>query len=165
MSSHESTHPTPGAILELHFGEAGPAAAAIEAHLARCAACRHQRDEVAWAEALLAADEEPPAEGLERVLAAVAGSARTSRARPTWPRAVAPSAAAVAVGLVAIRALGARLLASGFLPDTALAPIAALSGFGLAALVFFAVGSLFTLTVAPLLILEAQARGMRAASR
>ena len=167
MTTRQSTHPTPGAILELHFGEAGPAASAIAAHLVECAVCRRLRDEVAWAEALLATDEEPPADGLERVLAAVAPAPRTVPARrPTaWWRAALPSAAAVAVGAAAIRLLGPRVLASGVVPDAALAPVAAVSGFGVAAALFFAAGSLVTLAIAPFLILEGQSRTLRGASR
>jgi hypothetical protein len=166
MTTQDDAHPTAGEILERCFDEAGrSAASAMDAHLVRCTACRAVADEIAWAEALLRPDpdEAPPAGGLERVLARV-GAAPRPAARRLWLRAAVPSAAVVAAGAFAIRHAGARVLASGLVPDAALAPLTALSGFGLAAAVFFAAGSLFTLAVAPFLILEAQA-ARRTASR
>jgi len=165
MTTHADSHPTPGEILDLHFGEAGAAAAAVAVHVAQCAACRGAREELSWIESLLAtADDDPPADGLERVLARVAAAPRAAAAPRLWLRAAVPSAAAVGVGACVIRLLGARVLSAGLVPETALAPVAALSGFGLAAAAFFAAGSLFTLALAPFLILEAQG-ALRAASR
>ena len=166
MTTRPSAHPSAAELLERHFGEAaGPAAAAVDAHLARCAACRELTDALAWADERLSpdADAAPPVDGLERVLLRVAAEPRPV-ARRLWLRAALPSAAAVAAGAWAIRAAGPRLQAAGIVPEAALAPLAALSGFGLAALAFFVAGSLFTLAVAPFLILEAQA-ARRAASR
>jgi hypothetical protein len=157
VTKRPQTHPAPGALLELHFGEAGPAGAAAARHLSVCEVCRHRRDELVWIEALLAADAEPPADGLARVLAAVAATPPAVPRRRHWVRAVLPSAAAATAGVGSIRLLGAHVAASGLVNDAALGPLAALSGLGLAAAVFFAVGSLVTLTVAPLLILEANA--------
>jgi predicted anti-sigma-YlaC factor YlaD len=158
-------HPTPGEILELHFEEAGTDAAAIAEHLTRCEACRAQSDEVAWVERLVAAgDDEPPSDGLERLLARVEALPRPATARAPWRRAAAASLLAVGIGAGFIRIVGARVMESGV--TGGLEPVAALSGFGLAAAVFFAAGSLATLTVAPFLILEAEAaRRLRAAPR
>jgi len=172
MTKLLDSHPTPGEIVDLRFGEAGAAATAIAAHVAHCEACRRLADEITWAEALLATDEEPPADGLERVLAVVSPAAGSAAARPAraaariaWLRAAGPSAAAVAAGAAVIRLLGPRVVAAGLVPPAALEAVADLSGFGVAAAVFFAVGSLVTLTVAPFLILEGQSRALRGASR
>jgi hypothetical protein len=158
-------HATPGEILELHFGEAANDAAATAEHLTRCEACRAQRDAVAWVERLVAAvDGEPPPDGLERVLARVEVLPQPAPARAAWRRPIAASLVAVAIGAGFIRVVGAQVLESGVVAGPA--PVAALSGFGLAAAVFFAAGSLATLTVAPFLILEAEAaRRLRAAPR
>jgi len=165
MTKRDDAHATAGEILERHFDEASrPVAAAVGAHLERCAACRAVADEVAWAEALLGPDPDaaPPADGLERVLVRVAAEPRPV-VRRAWLRAALPSAAVVATGAFAIRLAGPRLIATGLVPDAALAPLAALSGFGLAATAFFAAGSLFTLAVAPFLILEAHSARKAAA--
>jgi len=139
------THPTPAELLELHFGEAGPARRSrLAAHRRSCATCRALLDDVAWAERLLAElpHEEPPADGLERLLARLAPApAPTPRRAVAW-RAAVPSVAAVAGGVLAV----------------------ALGG-GTAALAFFAAGSLVTLSLAPALILESQRRGGAAAGR
>lgn len=135
-------HPTPGELLELHFGETGPVRGArLAAHARRCPACRALLDDVAWAERLLSAmpQQEPPADGLTRVLARVAPAAGSParplpRPRVCWP--AVPSAAAFALGTFAIFVGGAT-----------------------AALAFFAAGSLVTLSLAPALILESQRRG------
>jgi len=164
MTTGIDWHATTGEILDLQFGEAGAATATIAAHVAGCAACRRLAADVAWAEGVLGTDEEPPADGLERVLAAVAPAPRPAPPRRAWLGAAAPVAAAVGLGICVIGTLGARVLSAGMVPEAALAPVTALSGFGLAAAAFFAAGSLFTLAVAPFLILEAQG-GLRATSR
>jgi hypothetical protein len=166
MTTRPGTHPMPGDVLDLHFGEGRPAEAATREHLEGCEACRRWSDEIAWAEALLAVDEEPPADGLERVLAAVSPAARPAPARRAWLRAALPCAVAFALGAGVIRQLGPQVLASGVVPEAALAPVAALSSFGLAAAAFFAAGSLVTLAIAPFLILEANGlRALRGAAR
>lgn len=133
-------HPTPGELLEHHFGEdalAGTSRAALAAHLAACAACRSLPDDVAWLEEALGAElpAAPPPDGLERVLARVAvlGPARERKLR--WLRAAGPSAAGLLAGALALHVGGLT-----------------------AAIVFFGVGSLLTLALAPVLILEAQGR-------
>jgi hypothetical protein len=132
------THATSGDLLELHFGEL-PALRrdALAAHVRGCAPCRSVLDDVGWAEgALLAAGSgEPPADGLERVLARI-DAVRPVRERPRhWLRAVTPSAAAAAAGALAVH-----------------------HGGIVAALAFFAGGSILTLAIAPVLILESQRR-------
>ena len=132
------THPTPAELLELHFGESGPARASrLAAHARRCPACHALLADVAWAESLLSAvpAEEPPADGLDRVLARISNAAPAASPTPAW-RAALPSAAALGAGGLA----------------------AALGGVT-AALVFLAAGSLVTLSLAPALILDSQRRG------
>ena len=132
------THPTPAELLELHFGESGPVRGSrLAAHARRCAACHALLADVAWAESLLSAvpAEEPPADGLDRVLARIANAAPVAGPTPAW-RAALPSAAALGAGGLAV----------------------ALGGVT-AALVFLAAGSLVTLSLAPALILDSQRRG------
>jgi anti-sigma factor RsiW len=131
-------HPAPGDLLELHFGEL-PADRrdAASAHVRACAACRALLDDVAWAERALldGPDDTPPADGLERVLARIEAVRPARERRDGWLRTVAPCAAAVLAGGVAVHQGGA-----------------------LAFLAFLAVGSILTLALAPVLILESQGR-------
>jgi hypothetical protein len=131
-------HPTAGELLELHFGEMdGARRDSLAAHARGCAACRALLADLSWAERALeeAGEPSPPADGLERVLARIAAMRPVRRRRTEGLRAAVPSAA----GLLA----GALVLQHG--------------GIG-AALAFFAVGSLVTLALAPMLILELQGR-------
>lgn len=131
-------HPTPGELLELHFGELAEARRGpLEAHARECAACRQLLAGAEWVEHGLAAGPEdaPPADGLERVLARIE-AVRPARARQAhWLRAAFPCAAALLAGA-----------------------LAAHQGGALAVLGFFAVGSMLTLALAPVLILESQRR-------
>ena len=131
-------HPTPGELLELHFGELeGGQREACEGHARGCAACRELLADVERTErALLAGPgDAPPTDGLARVLARIE-AVRPSRARQThWLRAGAPCAAALLAGSVAV-----------------------LQGGPVAALTFLALGSIVTLALAPVLILESQRR-------
>jgi anti-sigma factor RsiW len=131
-------HPAPGELVELHFGEL-PADRrdATAAHLRDCAACRALLADVAWAEeALLAGpDVAPPADGLERVLSRIEAVRPARERREHWLRTVAPCAAALVAGSVAVH-----------------------QGGVVAALAFFALGSIVTLALAPVLILESQRR-------
>ena len=131
-------HPVPGELLELHFGEL-PADRrdAADAHVRDCAACRALLADVAWAESAMAAgpEETPPADGLQRVLARIETVRPARERRSHWLRTAGPCAAAVLAGSVAIQMGGA-----------------------LAALAFFALGSIVTLAIAPVLILESQRR-------
>ena len=131
-------HPAPGELLELHFGELeAERRDAATVHLRDCAACRALLADVAWAESALLAgpDAAPPADGLERVLARIEAVRPARERRSGWLRAALPSAAALLAGSVAVH-----------------------QGGIVAALAFFALGSLVTLAIAPVLILESQRR-------
>ena len=131
-------HPAPGEIFELHFGELDAARReACEAHVRDCAACRTSLADVEWVERalLLGAEDGPPADGLQRVLA------RIETVRPARERR--------AQGLRAALPCGAALAAFG---------LAAHQGGIIAALALLAVGSVVTLSLAPVLILESQRR-------
>ena len=131
-------HPTPSDLALLHFGEMeGPRREAGEAHVRDCAACRTAMADLAWVEQALlpAAEDGPPADGLQRVLARIE-TVRPARERRTH-------------GLRAVLPCGAAVAAFG---------LAAHQGGLVAALALFAVGSVVTLSLAPLLILESQRR-------
>ena len=131
-------HPAAGELLELHFGEL-PAERRdeAEAHVRDCAACRALLTDVAWAEEALRADldQGPPADGLQRVLARIEALRPARERRRHWLRTLAPCAAAILAGAVAAHRGG---------------PIAFLA--------LMAVGSILTLALAPVLILESQRR-------
>jgi hypothetical protein len=156
------THPSPGALLELHFGEA-PAHAreALAAHATECAECASFARELRGIERALSTGPEdtPPRDGLERVLARVA-AVRPARTRGAeWALAVIPGAAALAAGAWAIRTGGERLASLGLVPATAAGPLTGeLLGLSLAALGLVLVGALVTLALAPVLILESHGR-------
>jgi len=146
-------HPPSGDLLDLHFGElAGPRRERTAAHVAACPRCREELAAVVWVDRSLAAlpDEDPPADGLERVLARVDGApggpSRTPRGG--WLPPVAATVAGVGLGTAAIYAGGAWLSASA----------GGVSGFAVAALAFFGIGSFVTLALAPVLLIEAQSR-------
>jgi len=132
------THPGSGELLELHFGEL-PAdrREAAAAHVRDCAPCRSFLADVAWAESTLLAGpgDTPPADGLERVLARIEAVRPARERRSGWLRAALPSAFALLAGSVAFH-----------------------QGGIVAALAFFALGSIVTLSLAPVLILESQRR-------
>lgn len=131
-------HPGPGELLELHFGELPEAARkAAEAHVGVCSACAAFLDEVRRVERALGTgpDEAPPADGLARVLARIETVRPARERRAHWVRAALPSALALLAGSVAVH-----------------------QGGLVAALAFFALGSIVTLAVAPVLILESQRR-------
>ena len=131
-------HPAPGELLELHFGElSGDRRDAASAHLRDCAGCRALLADVAWAEEVLRAgpDEGPPADGLQRVLARIETVQPARERRRHWLRTLGPCAAAVLAGA-----------------------LAAHQGGPLALLALMAVGSILTLALAPVLILESQRR-------
>jgi hypothetical protein len=133
------SHPMPGELLELHFEEIDEGRReTVLAHVRSCADCRALLADVEWAERALAAGplEEPPPEGLERVLARIE-EVRPARRRAAHHgiRAGLPSAAALIAGALAVHQGG---LAAAF--------------------AFFALGSLLTLSLAPVLILESQRR-------
>ncbi|MGE5125605.1 MAG: hypothetical protein ACM3PV_04895 [Betaproteobacteria bacterium] len=137
------THPTPGELLDLHFGEAGGRAERLAAHVRGCEECRRQLGDVAWVERQLAApEEEPPADTLAHVFARIDAVRPAPAPRRTGLRAGLPSAAAILAGALAVGLGGAA-----------------------AAAAFFAAGTLVTLSLAPILILESQKRGSGAAAR
>lgn len=131
-------HPTPGELVLLHFGETDAAGReACEAHVRDCATCRAALFDLQWVErACLAWTEDaPPPDGLQRVLARIETVRPARERRAQGLRAALPCAAA---------------LAAFFL--------AAHQGGVVAALAFFAVGAVVTLSLAPVLILESQRR-------
>lgn len=131
-------HPATGELLELRFDELeGAQRDALAAHVRDCATCRALLADVEWAERALATGPEdaPPADGLERVLARIERVRPARERRSGWLRAALPSAAALLAGSVAVH-----------------------QGGIVAALAFFAVGSIVTLSLAPVLILESQRR-------
>jgi len=155
------THPSPGSLLELHFGEA-PAHAreALAVHLKECTECASFARELHGIERGLASgpDDAPPRDGLERVLAQV--TVRPARARRAeWLLAVVPSALALVAGAWAVRTGGERLTALGLVPGASLGLVSPeLLGLSLAALGLVVVGALVTLALAPVLILESHGR-------
>lgn len=131
-------HPAPGELLELHFGELPTDRRdAADAHVRACAACRALLADLEWAEGALGAepDDAPPADGLERVLARIEAVRPARERREHWLRTAAPCAAALVAGSLAVHLGGV-----------------------LAALAFFVLGSIVTLALAPVLILESQRR-------
>ena len=155
-------HPSPAALLEVRFAEkTGVEAEAVAAHARQCTACAAFLDEVRRLERALAPapDEEPPPDGLERVLARVA-SARPVRARRSeWARAVFPSAAAVLAGGWTIRAGADWLAASGLVPGPLAGSLAGeVVSLSLSTLGVVSLGALVTLAFAPVLILESHGR-------
>jgi len=156
------THPSPGALLELYFGEA-PAYTreALAMHVKECTECATFARELRGIERALASgpDDAPPRDGLERVLAQVAAvrPARTRRAE--WLLAVVPSGLALVAGTWAVRTGGERLTALGLVPGVSLGVVSPeLLGLSLAALGLVVVGALVTLALAPVLILESHGR-------
>lgn len=131
-------HPSSGELIELHFGELeADRRDAAAAHVRDCAACRALLADVAWAEGALlgGADDTPPADGLERVLSRIEAVRPARERRSGWLRAALPSALALLAGSVAVH-----------------------QGGVVAAVAFFALGSIVTLSLAPVLILESQRR-------
>jgi hypothetical protein len=132
------SHPTPGELLELHFGELEEGRRAVlGAHPTGCAACRAFLADLSWLEDALAPGpgDAPPADGLERVLARASLLRPARGRREHGVRALLPSLAAAVLGVVAAHEGGA-----------------------LAVLALFAAGALVTLALAPVLILESQRR-------
>ena len=154
-------HPSPGALLELHFAEAaGSEKQALEAHVRACRACGAFVEDVRRLELALGAgpDDAPPRDGLERVLARVA-EVRPARARRAeWARLAAPSAAALLAAGWAIQAGSERVQALEIVQSSLPAPLSELAGLALAAAAVLLAGSLVTLALAPVLILESNGR-------
>ena len=157
-----SWHPSPDALLELHFDEApGLERQALNAHVAQCSACAALLGELRGVEHALAAgpDDAPPRDGLQRVLARVAQADPARARRAEWVRAAATSAAALLAAGWAVRAGAERLLAFGVVPASLAGSAAGdLVVLALAAAGVLGLGALFTLVLAPVLILESQGR-------
>lgn len=155
-------HPSPGALLELHFEEsAGAERDALTAHVRQCRQCEALLEEVRHLERALAdgPDDGPPADGLQRVLARVAVLKPAQARRAEWARAAVPSAAALLAGAWAIRAGAERLNALGLWPALSVGPVSGdLLALSLAALGVVVAGGLVTLALAPVLILESHGR-------
>jgi predicted anti-sigma-YlaC factor YlaD len=161
-------HPSPAALLELHFDEsAGAERQELAAHVRQCPSCGALLDDVGRLERALAAgpDDGPPPEGLERVFARVALVQPARARRAEWARAALPGAAALLTGWWAIRAGADRLAALGVVPGSfAGSPAGDVLSLTLSALGVVGVGALLTLALAPVLILEAQCGSLRSAS-
>jgi len=155
-------HPSPGALIELHFEEAPPREReGLLGHVRACASCQELVRELASVERALASgpDDAPPPDGLERVLARVAGVRPARQRRAEWALAAVPSAGALLAGVWAVRAGGERLTTLGLVPGAVAGPVSAeFLGLSLAALGLVVVGALVTLALAPVLILESHGR-------
>jgi len=164
-----AVHPHPNDLLAFQGGEAsGAEQRRIEEHVSACGECRAYvtlLEETAsslddWPE------EDPPAGGLERVMAKVRSAQPAHPRRSDWLWPVLASLLGVMAGSLVIYATGAQLLRlPAVVQSPLLAPVAAFSGFGLAALVFFGIGSVVTLALAPMLLLEMQSRERPLAAR
>ena len=153
-------HPSPAALLDLHFGESDGAADGVRAHVHECPLCRADIEAMSLVERalVLGPEDGPPPDGLERVLARVSTLQPAQARRAEWVRVVAPSAAALAAGAWAVRAGASWLSTLGVVPHAAGPLPAELVVLSLAALGVLAVGALLTLAVAPVLILESHGR-------
>jgi hypothetical protein len=162
-------HPSPSDLLDLHSGVArGARRARIAAHTANCEQCGETVAGLEWLQTTLVAlpEEAPPADGLERVLDRVGGARPAPARRGEWVMPLAATLAGVAVGMGAIHEAGARLLALPFVAELPLlAPVRAASGYGLAALVFFGIGSFVTLALAPVLLIESEGKARSLGAR
>jgi len=166
-----AAHPERNALLSVQLGEAEEAEChTVEAHLGGCVECRAYVSLLADTVTALDvwADEAPPADGLERVLAVVGRAQPVTPLVPQseeWLRPVLLSLAGVLAGGLLIYAVGTQLALPFAAQPALFGPMRALSAFGLAALVFFGAGSLVTLALAPMLILELQSRRQGALAR
>ena len=154
-------HPSPAALLDLHFGESEGARDGVRSHVHQCPLCSAQIEEMGLVERalVLGPDDGPPPDGLERVLARVSTLQPAQARRAGWVRVVAPSAAAMAAGAWAVCAGASWLTTLGVAPHASAGPLPAeLLVLSLAALGVLAVGALLTLAVAPVLILESHGR-------
>jgi hypothetical protein len=156
------THPSPGALLELHFGEAhAREREVLAAHVRGCQVCAAFALELRRLERAVAnsPDDAPPRDGLERVLARVAAVRPARARRAEWALAAIPSALALLAGAWAVRSGGERLATLGIVPGASFGPVSPeLLGLSLAALGLVVVGALVTLALAPVLILESHGR-------
>jgi anti-sigma factor RsiW len=171
MTPTVPAHPHAHVLATLALGEVDAGTRQrLAAHLAGCPACRA---EVASIEETLATlanwpDEAPPTDGFERVLARLAASPERPRGATSshgWLAATLRCLAGVSAGASLIYLLGTHLATLPLWTRlTVAAPLRTFGGIGLAALVFFVVGSFFTLALTPVLLLErSEAEGRRRA--
>ncbi len=165
-----SAHPHTDVLAAFALGDIdAPTRQRLSDHVAGCTACRAAVTSLAETAAALAAwpDEDPPDDGLERVLARIATPREAPRAVaavPTgWLGAALRILAGVLLGAGVISLLGAQLATLPLWTRLSLAaPLRAWGGIGLAAIIFFVIGSFFTLALAPVLLLErSEAEGRR----
>jgi predicted anti-sigma-YlaC factor YlaD len=152
-------HPSPAALLELHFEEStGAERAALAEHVRQCPPCATLLEEVLRLERALAAgpDDAPPPDGLQRVLARVARTQPARARQAEWARAAVPGAAALLAGWWAIRTGAERAASLGLVPGSLAGSLSGdLLGLSLSALAVVAFGAVVTLAIAPVLILDA----------
>jgi len=163
-----SDHPTPNALLGLHFGEqAEEETKAVAAHAAGCPECRTALEDLEWLEGSLAEipEETPPPGGLERVLERVSQEAPRLGRRDGWLLPVVASLGGMAVAASVVYGAGTWILSclAPLVPGAARAPLAE-SGLVLAVLTLVGVASLVTLALAPPLLLESRTRRRRLAA-
>jgi anti-sigma factor RsiW len=162
-------HPSPTELLDLHFDELrGPRRNRIAMHVSDCPRCRETVESLEWVQRSLATlpEEAPPEDGLARVMESIAHSRPSVRTRAGWTAPVAASFGGVGAGVGVIYAAGARLLTLPMVAELPLLePLKVLSSFGLAALVFFSIGSFVTLALAPVLMMESQSHTRALATR
>jgi anti-sigma factor RsiW len=161
MTPTALAHPQAQLLTALALGEVDATTRQrLAGHLATCPTCRA---EVASLEDTLASladwpDEAPPTDGLERVLARLAPSPerpRVAAASNGWLAATLRCLAGVSAGATLIYLLGTHLATlSLWTRLTVAAPLRTFGAIGLAALVFFVIGSFFTLALTPVLLLE-----------
>jgi len=131
-------HPSPGDLIDLHFGELLPGrASACRSHLRGCRVCSAFAGELERVERLLATARagDPPRDGLARVLSRIEKVQPARQRRDRALIALAPCASALLLGWAAVQQAGAW-----------------------GALAFFILGSVVTLAIAPILILESKER-------
>jgi predicted anti-sigma-YlaC factor YlaD len=129
-------------------------------HVQECSRCRESLDALAWLDATLSewSAPEPPRDGLARVLQSIEEQ-QPGVGRVANLRAALVSLVGVLAGAGIIDWVGARLLALPIIEQLPLAaPVKTLAAVCVAVLAFFCVGSLLVMTLAPMLLLEGQAR-------
>ena len=150
-------HLSESELLEVHTGEIAPTRRErLESHARTCPRCRDRLEALAWVEAALTdwPAPEPPVDGLARVMDRI-GKHQAVRPTRDGLRPALATLLGVAVGTLAIAWGGDRLWGLVLAPQLSLgAPWGALVGRGLATLILFGVGSLITLALTPVLLME-----------
>jgi len=154
-------HLTAGELIDLHEGGGSTHRRALDRHVADCDACRARLEALGWIDATLAEwpAPEPPRDGLARVMQRIAEQRPRAATPPAGMRGLVATFVGVMAGVGAIAFAGARLSAAPLVAQLSVAdPVKDMAGMGLAAAAFFGVGSLVTLALAPMLMLELQSR-------